>query len=1310
MTTLFTRVLHRLWYVLAAIIILVALLVSITRLMTPVLNDHRADFERLASNVLQMPVLIRDVEVSWHGYSPEIILYSLTLLDPDTQKTILNMDRLEIDFSIWRTLLERKIFIRNVTLSGMELTITQMAPGQIQIGQLTSLNIKDTLTGSSVKTDQVFAWVFSQPRLALENINMLYVTPDEDTRSVTLKSLALNNTGQHHVVDGKAVLNQELPIKMDVHLGWDGDVRHLEQAKGHFYLYLEGLLLKQWFSKMSWDGVQIRKGLASIKIWGNWENNLWQKIQTTFQAYNLEFYSVTQKRSEAIDRLSGNIGWKRDGDLQIYSGDNIYIDFPLHLWPATNFSVKIATDASGKVTLKSVQFNYMNLADSMKVLSMSGSLFADSIRQQLLDLNPRGEIQNLQVTVPDPMTDVQHLVLTSEFNGLTLNGMKQLPGVSNLKGSVNWNQTQGEIKLDSTHVFLTAEQIYPKPLYFEQLSADILLKRTETGDLSATAKNINVSNADLNATTNFNLTALQTDNPDVDFSAQFNINKVASLVNYLPAKIMDHDLSTWLRHAFKQGEVSGGVATVTGKFKDFPYDNNTGKFLVTMQLKNMDLNFAPGWPDLTNMIGDLTFAGRVMRVNVQSGAIAGIPVKKITAIIPYIGDASPQILNVDALLQSNFAQGLSFIHQSPLEKTLGKDLAGMDLKGGMELTLGMSIPLRHPENTAVKGNTVMSAAELSLPQWKLTFDKLNGTFQFTDKGIEAKGVQGQLFGAPATLNVTTVYDNKKQTGQVQANIASVISIPSLENWAAISMSSVAQGTANYQAKLVLASHAKGSENQISISSNLQGVAINLPAPFAKKATDTGTFQLDLITNDTDVVKAKINYNKQITAALNLKAVGLKMQLIGGEIHFGSGSANWQKDPGLLISGDIKQLDWDTWQDYFKSIQPASTPLPPVAKTSATADIKLLRSVDLKIGTLGIMGQDLHGVAVQVINSIEGWDINLDSNELGGQISFPYNLTSQPVQAKFQHVNIDTTVAKKIKQKIDPRTLPAMNIESDITTIGDVKINNLFLNLEPTRTGLLIKQLRINEPILTLNAVGEWTSTNGRNSSHLEGSMSTPKVSDVLKEWGFDSTNFVGSKGEVKFNLDWPDTPYQLTLVGLSGNVSFNLGEGRIVELSDSSNAQIGFGRMLNIFSLSTIPRRLSLDFSDVTQKGFSFDYVKADFAVKNGNAITDNMKFDGPIARVEIKGRVGLVAKDFNVQLSVTPYVTGSIPVVAAFAGGPIVGVAALLVDKVVSQGVSKAITHKYTVTGPWANPVWTQVGATPQPVATQPQPRQKSR
>ncbi|MDR3477764.1 MAG: YhdP family protein [Gammaproteobacteria bacterium] len=1283
MRPIFTKVIHKLWYVLCAVIILAALLVSMTSLLTPVLNEHRADFEKLASNILLTPVMIGNVKVTWHGYSPEIDLENVTILNLQTQKPKAVIQRLRIDFSIWKSLWTRQAAIRNITVFGVKLTIIQHHSGKIQIGGLTSFNIKDTQTGDSVETEKMATWIFSQPRLALNNIDIHFVSSTQPERFITFRALSLRNDGKEHIIDGRVTLNQELPTNIDVHFAWEGDIRQFQMAKGNFYLYLEGLSLPQWFSKMNWQGFQVRKGLASIKLWAKWQNNQWQKVQSTFQIYGLEAYSSQAKRSENINRISANIGWKVDGNTQILAGDNIYIDFPQHVWPVTNFELTAVPYASGNLALKSARTNYLNLSDVSRI-ALESALLPDDKRNILTTLDLKGELKELRLIIQNALTDVTGLTLTTQFSQLALNAWENVPGVGPLNGAISWDKSHGNLKLDEAKVFFTLPQRFAKPLYFDQLNADIHLQHDTTGSWILKTKGMSAKNADGDASADLALTFPLTGSPSIDLAANFNVSNATHIIDYLPLKTFDPDLATWLTNAFKSGHVDAGRVIIQGKLSDFPFDNNTGKFLVSTAIHDTTLNFAPGWPMLSHIEGMLTFAGRGMTADVASGQILDVSVKNVRGVIPYIGDDQPQILHVDGVMSGDLQQGLNFIQSSPLQKTIGKDLKSMQLTGPMQLTLSLVVPLKRPSDTTVKGLVGMTEATLNLPDWRLAMTHINGAFDFTENGIEAKHITSTLFDSPATLDMATS-DKPGQKGQVRADLSSQINVAQLEKWLEVSLP-FAKGASTYQAQLLLSAHDQSKPNQVIISTDLKGISLNAPGVYGKKEEQTKNLQAVITVTDSNAMNAKLDYAKLISAAMTLTKVNNTYQVVGGELRLGSGDASFQKNPGVLVTGQIPQLDWDVWQNYFASFQKKGA-------ASHPDHVDLLRGIDLSVGLVNVGGQQLHQAHLNVTLDREEWLVKINSEELGGDLRLPLNLSGKTIVGHFQHLTVGSPSAKNPNShSLDPGALPMLSIEIDNVQVGGIGFGHVTLNTAPANGGLIIKQLSINESFIKLNATGDWFGSASHSKSHLQGEVSTPRISEMLNKWGLNSTNFVGSTGNITFNLSWADAPFRPALAGLTGDLSLKLGEGRIVELSEGSDAKMGLGRMLNLFSLSTIPRRLSLNFSDLFEKGYSFDSLTAKFSLRSGSAFTENMRFDGPIASVEIKGRVGLKAKDFDLQLGVTPYVTGSLPLVATIAGGPIAGVATWVVDKVISSQVSRVTTYQYNVRGPWSNPVWTQI------------------
>jgi uncharacterized protein YhdP len=340
----------------------------------------------------------------------------------------------------------------------------------------------------------------------------------------------------------------------------------------------------------------------------------------------------------------------------------------------------------------------------------------------------------------------------------------------------------------------------------------------------------------------------------------------------------------------------------------------------------------------------------------------------------------------------------------------------------------------------------------------------------------------------------------------------------------------------------------------------------------------------------------------------------------------------------------------------------------------------------------LSGLQLNNLRIQLSKSAGNFMVGLTNADLAGQIIIPQSGIKKGVQARFSRLNLSSQLLSGKKTPLNPRDLPAILFNGENVRFDDMNLGQATLNLVPSVDGLTVKQLDLISSAYVLHATGDWTNARSR----LQGTVSTSNVTELLKSWGFSSSNLIGSTANLDFDLNWPGGFFRPSVSGLSGTVSLKTGEGRIINLSDSTNAKIGLGHLLNIFSLQSLPRTLRFQ-NDTFQKGYSFDSLKGDFTLRNGNAFTQNTHFKGPIASIDLAGRIGLAAKDLDMKMGVTAHVTGSLPVVAAIAtANPIVGVAAWAVDKMVTPAVSHITKYDYSITGSWANPIWNQMNARP--------------
>ena len=76
------------------------------------------------------------------------------------------------------------------------------------------------------------------------------------------------------------------------------------------------------------------------------------------------------------------------------------------------------------------------------------------------------------------------------------------------------------------------------------------------------------------------------------------------------------------------------------------------------------------------------------------------------------------------------------------------------------------------------------------------------------------------------------------------------------------------------------------------------------------------------------------------------------------------------------------------------------------------------------------------------------------------------------------------------------------------------------------------------------------------------------------------------------------------------------------------------------------------------------------------------------VAEIYIKGDLGLKKQFYNLNVTVNPYITSSLPILATLVGGPVVGVATWAVSKLARAGVRKAVIYQYHIGGTWKDPI----------------------
>lgn len=264
----------------------------------------------------------------------------------------------------------------------------------------------------------------------------------------------------------------------------------------------------------------------------------------------------------------------------------------------------------------------------------------------------------------------------------------------------------------------------------------------------------------------------------------------------------------------------------------------------------------------------------------------------------------------------------------------------------------------------------------------------------------------------------------------------------------------------------------------------------------------------------------------------------------------------------------------------------------------------------------------------------------------------------------------------------PENFPPLDLHIKEFSYDDWRLGTLTGTSRSDSQHWEMPDLRFTGPHHDIRLSARWQEG---QPSKMDYSMTSGNVEEMLRAFGFVSVLGKG-KGSIKGNLAWDGVLSDLGWGTARGDLVVDLKEGALVEVDP------GAGRLFGLLSLQALPRRLSLDFRDLFQKGMQFDEIKGNIHVGNGEAQTSNLYIKSPSAGILVEGRTGLVRRDYDHVISVVPNVSESVSIASAIAWGPQVAAAVLLVQNMFKKDIAEATMIRYAVKGSWSDPQFTRI------------------
>jgi len=815
--------------------------------------------------------------------------------------------------------------------------------------------------------------------------------------------------------------------------------------------------------------------------------------------------------------------------------------------------------------------------------------------------------------------------------------------------------------------------------------------------------------------------------------------EAARTARYLPLGIPQHTRE-YVEHAVRGGKVSGATFKVRGDLADFPFynakpttkDADEGEFHIAAKVEDVAFAFVPSlpasgshpayaspWPELANVGGELVFDRASMEIRNAHAQLGTIEWSKVQGGIKNLEHG---VLTLDAGARGPLAEMLKVVNTSPIGGWIGKALDKATGNGAAELKLSLSVPLEQADQTTVKGSLLLAGNDVRITPDSPPLAGAKGRVDFTQKGFAVVDASARVLGGDASFG-----GGMQADGSVRFDGHGTLSADGLRRAADLGMAARAatflQGQAAYRMSLAFVH----GQPEVNVTSNLVGLAINLPQPLGKPADATLPLRYQTTLDPAsaapgqaprDTLRVELGnvvqalYQRELGSANANDSSGNNA---GPRVLRGGIAVNEQAvlpGSGVAATLNLKSVNTDEWEAVLDKFNGTGSNSGNSGGGGADArDAAASSRSPYEPATIALRAQEfvtgqrkLTKLVAGISNEGNLWRANLDADQLSGYVEYRAPMRrgaagAGRVHARFARLSLPKSDVEQVENLLDQQSetvIPALDIVIDDFELRGKHLGKLEIEAvnhgggpraEAQREWQLTK-LNLSAPEAQLSATGQWAATGGRGAARravMDFKLQLADSGAWLDRLG-TSKAIRGGKGQLSGQISWTGSPFSIDYPSLAGQVNVAIDAGQFLK------AEPGAARLLGVLSLQSLPRRLTLDFRDVFQEGFAFDNVTGDVAIAQGVAKTNNLRMRGVQALVLMEGSADVARETQDLRVVVVPEINAGTAALAYAVINPAIGLGAFLAQTILRKPLMEASTREFHVSGPWADPKVEQV------------------
>ena len=1243
-------------YAAASLVILLAIAVGLFRLFLPRLPEYQEEIKGWASTAIGMQVEFTGMDARWGLSGPELKFYGAELTRPGSQTRLISAGEVGVGVSLMRLLVDRTLVVDMVTVSDTSIELRQLDDGRWQVqgadpGDLLSASPADPGAIGAVDVIGV-------------DIELQLIRPgDERPTFFDLSRVQVRRD--------------------DMRIALDANIQLPERIGGQIDLAATQILAgdeRTWNVSVEVDDIDLA-GASSLARderyrFGSGQGNLelalaYANERIISATASIDFENLTLGDGPIFD-VSGRFDVNNDVDGWLLAADELRMSTPAGEWPRSSLRVETSTDAGGKIIMLDARASYLNLADFSLFMS-----WLDEERRQLLDeLQPDGIVRDASVTLSDTDTDAPRYSVVATLDGVGYEARGKVPGVRGFSGSLRADHSSGLLEIESDDLVLSLPAWVNQPIDIDTTSGTIIWRRRgqRTTILS---DSIAIRNSVLDSDSDIEIILDGDASPVIDLASNWSIDDISAAKRYIPKAVLKPKLYEWFQNALVSGEIRRGRTRFHGSLDNFPFDDGEGQLLIEANLRNTTLQYAMQFPPAEISELDVVLENARLFTNSNSSINRGNSVVDAVVEIP---DLRRPVLSINAYSTGTLETIRDFGANSPIAAVFGGQLDRVSVSGDASITLDLMVPILDLRSFEFTARILSNNGSISIDGLNPPVTDLSGAVTIEKDLITSESLGGQFMGEPVTIDLMNAPPDDEEYRMV-AHATGVASAERLIEDLAVPLAGRLEGSSNYTADIFFprAGNETPAPVSVRVRSDLRGMSLDMPKPFRKPSGEARGFS------------GELNF---MPGGLRIESRGTTDGAFSWDIAFVKEAEGWDFDRGTLVLGDAKMTEPDVRGLHIRG-QADEFRFEDWLALSRHDDVEVgaaerIRSIDMGIADLYLLGQHLRDHHVRVDRSARDWLVQIDGEMISGSVFVPYDFAADRALVLDMERLIlpgdDTSEeneAVEEREPTDPRNLPAISVKAAEFGIGERMFGALEAEIARTPDGLVTDSIIAQDPTFGVVSSGRWVVDADDPSgfrSYLTASLTSNDVAQTMQRLNYQP-GIVSNDMGMLFDVSWSAGPRLDFLDSLDGDVQVRLGVGSLEEVEP------GAGRVFGLMSIVALPRRLSLDFRDVFQKGFGFDKIEGAFRLEDGTAYTCNLTLEGPAADIGIIGRSNLVERDYDQTAVVSANFGNTLPLVGVVVAGPQVAAALLLFSQIFKKPLQDMGRIYYSVSGSFDTP-----------------------